>query len=419
MTQSEVKHVKKIDRCRICGSSRLEDFFDMGNLPLPNAFLTKEDVQKPEKRFPLVVCFCHDCTFVQLRYIVEPDQMFKHYLYIPSGSQIRIQNFNEIAFTAHRRFHLQSDSLVIDIGSNDGSLLSCFQTLGVQVLGVDPAENLKVAAELKGIPTLSEYFTQELAQDIVNTYKKAALVTTTNVFAHIEHLLDSMRAIYAILDEDGVFISQFPYLLDLLRDQLFDTIYHEHMSYYSLNPLLLLAERTGFKIFDIQHVPLDGGSIRVFWKKKESHKWKIEQETIDQFRAIEEREKLYTIDTYKDFGARVQRTKEELLQLLGELKQDGKRIVGYGAPAKGTILLNYFHIDKRLLDYVVDSTVYKQGLYFPGVHLEIFPESKIYEDRPEYLLILAWNFATEIIEKNKRYQAIGKFILPSPEIATV
>jgi SAM-dependent methyltransferase len=345
--------------------------------------------------------------------------MFKHYLYIPSGAQTRLNDFEDITQSAYQRFQLHSDSLVIDIGSNDGSLLSCFKAHGVKVLGVDPAQNLKEVAESKGVPTETAFFTREVAQRLVQKYQKAAIVTTTNVFAHVENIIEFMLAIHDVLDTDGIYISQFPYLADLLCYGQFDTIYHEHMSYYSLKPLQYLAQLTGFEIIDVQPNDLDGGAIRVFWKKKESQRWQKNEENIAGFLEREEQDGLYSFDTYEDFSERISLLKVELLTLLKQLKKEDKRIVGYGAPAKGTILLNYFGIDHTLLDYVVDSTRYKQGRFIPGVQLEIFPEQKIYEDKPDYLLVLAWNFAKEIIEKNDSFKTIGQFILPSPAIEIV
>lgn len=415
-----IENVKRVRACRICRSLQLETFFDMGNLPLPNAFLREEDRRHANPKFPLAVCFCHDCSLVQLQDIVNPDIMFKNYLYISSGSATRLNDFHDIATTAYKRFHLHSDSLAVDIGNNDGSLLSCFKKLGIQVLGVDPAENLKAVAEQRGIPTLLGYFNPELAQHIISSHRAASVVTATNVFAHIENVHELMTAIHTVLEPDGVFISQFPYVLDLLQGRQFDTIYHEHLSYYSLKPLLRLAQLTGFSIFDIEHNNLDGGAIRVFWKKKESAKWPIQQEQLAHFIAQEEQAGLYSIGAYQDFNNSINAFKQELLNILRGLKCTKKRVVGYGAPAKGTILLNYFGIGPELLDCVVDSTPYKQGLFVPGVHLEIFPETKIREDPPDYLLILAWNFAKEIIEKNRWYKANGgNFIVPDKVVSIV
>ncbi len=415
-----IENVKPMQTCRICRSSRLEIFFDMGKLPLPNAFLARDDLEQADQKFPLAVCFCHDCALVQLHDIINPDVMFKNYLYVSSGSTSRLNDFHDIAAEAYRRFHLCSDSLVVDIGSNDGSLLSCFKELGVQVLGIDPAENLKAIAEQRGVSTLLEYFNPELAHHIVYSHRPASVVTATNVFAHIENVHELMAAIHTVLETDGVFISQFPYVLDLLQGRQFDTIYHEHMSYYSLKPLLRLAELTGFTIFDIEHNNLDGGAIRVFWKKKENTRWPIQEKQIAHFIAQEEKAGLYHISAYQDFNNNINAFKQELLDTLRSIKHAGKRIVGYGAPAKGTILLNYFGIGRDLLDYVVDSTTRKQGLFVPGVHLEIFPEAKIREDQPDYLLVLAWNFAKEIIEKNHWYtEKGGKFIVPDKVVSIV
>jgi SAM-dependent methyltransferase len=400
--------------CRICGSDKLFEFLNLGNIPIPNGFLQKEELKKKESKFPLVVVLCNNCFLVQLKYIVNPEIMFGNYLYIPSSSQTRLNHFKDLAEKTKQLLHLKEDSLVIDIGSNDGSLLNCFKNLAIKVLGVDPAENLVKVAQLNGINTIHGYFNTETAKQIKKTYKKASAIFATNVFAHVGDLHEFMTGINILLDNNGIFIAQFPYLLDLIEQNQFDTIYHEHLSYFSVYPLLQLTKGTGLEIIDIERNDLDGGSIRVFWKKTKNSKFKKNENSIEEILKLENEHGLYDIRTFRNFAKRINELKIITKKELVRLKKGNKKIVGYGAAAKGNILLNCFHIGPRTLDYIVDSTPFKQGLYIPGMHIPIYDEEKIYETKPDYILILAWNFKEEIMKKNTKYSSYGKYIVCIP-----
>lgn len=407
-------------RCRICGSIQLIKFLDFDRLPLPNGFVSKQDLGKKESIYPLQVVFCNNCALVQLKHIVNSSIMFKNYLYIPSSSNTRIEHFRELAEISKERFHLSSNDLVVDIGSNDGSLLNCFKNLDVGILGVDPAENLVEVARLNGIPTLRAFFSPYIAKKITQKYKKASLALATNVLAHISNLKRFMEAIDILLDRDGIFICQFPYLLDLVQKNQFDTIYHEHLSYFSLKPLLILTQDTNLEIFDVERNELDGGSIRVLWKKRQNIEEKVKTRKINNILREEKEYGLYDVTIFDQFSKNIKSLKSETRNTLFELKKKGKTIVGYGAAAKGNIFLNYFGIDNKILDYIVDSTPYKQGLFTPGTKIPIYNESKIYDTRPDYILILAWNFKDEIMLKNKRYKDMGgKFILAIPNLQII
>ena len=410
-----------IKECRVCNGRSFYDFLNLGVIPLPNEFIHKEELQKKEAKFPLRVTYCTNCSLVQLKDIVDPEVMFKNYLYIPSASKTRLSHFKNIAEDTKKRFGLKTSSLVVDIGSNDGSLLNCYKNIiGVNVVGIDPAENLVKVAELNGIPTILGYIDKKTASKVIKIYGKADLVLATNVIAHISDLHSMMRSVSLLLKEDGVFIMQFPYLLDLIAKNQFDTIYHEHLSYFCLRPLMLLAEKTDMEIFDIERNDLDGGSIRVFWKQKVSRLNKIEEIKLLNFLQQEELAGLYNQKTYEDFYKRILVLKKDLVRYLKKLKNKKKHIVGYGAAAKGNILLNYFGIGTETLDYLVDSTPYKQGLYSPGTHIPIYEENRIYDTSPDYLLLLAWNFKDEIIAKNKAFKRLGgHFIIPNPKIEII
>lgn len=410
----------KLKKCRICGSKDLLDVIDLGTQPIPNGFLKKENLSKKEDKYPLIVCFCINCSLMQLKYIVNPKIMFKNYLYIPSASKTRVEYFKEMADEVIDTGKLKSNSLVVDVGSNDGSLLICFKNLGMKTLGIDPAENLVKIAALSGIDTFRGYFDSTIAKKVVSKYGKVKAITATNVIAHIPNLHEVIKGGDILLDDEGIFVMHFPYSYDLLEKNLFDTIYHEHLSYFSVKSLLYLAKESNLEIFDIHKSDLDGGSLRVFWKKKKNKKLKIKKNTVNEFISKENKYGLHDISAYNRFAKRVEGLRIDTVKKLRLLKKEKNQIVGYGAAAKANVLLNYFDIDNTTIDYIVDSTPYKQGLYAPGSHIPIYSEDKIYETNPDYILIFAWNFKKEIIDKNIKYKKNGgKFILLEPKFNIV
>lgn len=410
--------LRKIKRCRICGSKGLTQFLDLGEMPLPNAFLKSKLEKKTEKKFPLKAGFCPKCTLAQLLHIVDPELMFKNYVYIPSASKTRLDNFREIAQELIRKNPRTHDSLAVDIGSNDGSLLVEFKKIGVRTLGVDPAENLGRVAQLKGIETLVGYFSPATATKIIKKYGKANYITATNVVAHIEDLHGLFSGIKKLLSKNGLFLCEFPYLVDLLDKKYFDTIYHEHLSYFSLSAIKYLLDKKGLVIADIRRTPIDGGALRITIADKKSRY--IEAAAVGELLQLEERYRLRQPETYLKFGEEVRQLCSQLKTKLADIKSKRKSIVGYGASARGNILLNYLGIDGEILDFVVDSTPYKQGLLTPGTHIPIVPEEAIENTQPDYSLILAWNFAREIMEKQTKYlEAGGKFIIPVPEVKII
>lgn len=388
-------------------------------MPLPNGFLKTDALSIPEPEYPLSVGICQQCSLMQLVDVVNPDIMFHNYVYIPSASQTRIENFKGIV-TELTNFNPQrKNSLAVDIGSNDGSLLLEFKNIGVNVLGVDPAENLSKIAELKGIPTLNTYFSAVVAKKMVKTYGHAHYSTATNVVAHVNDLHDFFNGIKTLLSKDGIFLCEFPYVVDLLNKNLFDTIYQEHLSYFAVRPLVQLIHQRNLKIVHIRRTPIDGGALRIMIARDDSS-YKEAATSLDELLHLEQKLNLSNPQTYKTFGQKVKSLKKEIKKTLQTLKKKGKTIAGYGAAARGNILMNYCHIGKREIDFIVDSTPYKQGLYTPGTHIKIFPEEKLVERRPDYVLILAWNFAEEIMQKQKEYQKLGgKFIIPVPHVTIV
>jgi len=403
--------------CRICRSRRLHRFVSLGPMPLANAFLGEEQLSAVEPMFPLDVYLCSDCSLVQSIDVVDPSLMFKNYVYFSSTSDSFVTHFRSFAQDVFERFELSSRSLVVDIGSNDGILLRPFHQLGLRILGIDPAENVARQATENGIETLPIFFNLETAQMVQATKGKADVITANNVFAHVNNLDDFVRGVKILLQDHGVFIFEVPYLADLLQKNLFDTIYHEHLSYFSVKPLVVQFQKHEMRIFDIQRVASHGGSLRVFVKNQTAPY--PEAESIETLLQMEKDLNLYDLQTWRAFAERIQENKRKLRALISELKSQGKKIAGYGAPAKGNTLLNYFEIGRGDLDYIGDDSKFKQGLFTPGTHIPVVSPLFLEKDKPDCILILAWNFAGPIMKKLSAFhESGGKFIIPvpSPEI---
>ena len=406
---------KKKSDCRVCKKNNLQKVLSLGSMPPANAFLTKEGLSKPEPSFPLELDFCNDCGFVQLSDVVSPELLFKDYVYVSSTSPAFVEHFRSLAETVANRFSFPSNSLIVDIGSNDGILLRPFKKLGWKILGVDPAVKIAEMATKNGIETIAEFFDPEIAKKIAKERGRASIITATSVFPHIDDLDNIIAGIKELLADDGMFIIEAYYLADLLEKNLFDTIYHEHLSYFTVTTLNKLFDRLGMKIFDVEKTDTHGGSLRGFVQKINGNR-PIQEKNISAFVS---REKQMAIDkalTFINFSQNIENIKKDLTKLLEELKSQGKRIAGYGAPAKGNTLLNYFKIGPELLDYAVDDSSWKQGLYTPGMHVSVVSSEELYKKTPDYILILAWNFAGPIMKKLPWFsEKGGKFIIPVPE----
>ncbi len=398
--------------CRSCGGTRLEIFLSLGRLPLSDDFLSPERLDREEPRYPLDVAFCRDCTLVQILETVPPEELFgEDYPYFSSFTD---------ALLAHSRANVEArieerglgpESLVIELASNDGYLLQYYRRRGIPVLGIDPAPGPVRAAREKGIETLQAFFGRELASELAASGRRADVVHANNVLAHVADTNGFVAGMATILKPEGVAVIEAPYVRDLIDHGEFDTIYHEHLCYFSVTALTALFARHGLHLNRVERLPIHGGSLRLFVEHRDA------PEASVTGLLVEERELGITgFDYYARFGERVARIRERLTGLLRGLKAEGARIVGYGAAAKGTILLNYCGIGSDILDYVVDRNVHKQGRYVPGVRLKIEPPSRILETRPDYLLILPWNFKDEIIAQQAAFrEGGGRFILPIPE----
>lgn len=377
----------------------MKQIVTLGKSPLANAFIQKERLKEKEPKFPLRLYFCDECKLVQLGDIIEPDMMFKHYVYVTGTTKTFHEHFTKYAEDVTKDYKLTKDSLVVDIGSNDGLLLSKFKT---KIIGVEPAENIAPIAIKNGVETINSYWNEFVANKIISEKGHADVVTANNVFAHIADINEVMHNIRTVLKDDGVFISESAYLPDMIRDMTFDMIYHEHICYYSLTSLVYFFKLHNMVVVDVKHVDSHGGSIRVFVKKKGVHSVAVKKML----------EKEYDIGVddfgfYKTFGDKIKNVKQALIK---ELK--GKNVIGYGAPAKGNTLLNYCRFDTKNIRYIIDDNPLKEKLYTPGSHIRVVNSKILDMDKPEYILILAWNFKDEIISKTKHHGI--KYIIPLP-----
>lgn len=400
--------------CRLCKSKKLEEFLDLGFSPTEDSFLSKEDLSDPEVWFPLRVSTCLDCGFAQLSYVAPLEAKFgAKYIYDTGATPTGVKHYNQFAKDVADTLKIEKKDLVIDIGSNTGVLLQAFKdACGCKVLGVDPAPIVAKIANEKGIKTYVLPFGKESAEKIVKKEGKAKLITGTNVFAHIDDLHDVMNGVKKLLAKDGVFIFESPHFLNLIKKMEYDTIYAGHCSYISIKPLVKFFAKFEMEIFDIVETDIHGGSIRVFIGKKGSHKVsKIVKEIVVR----EVSAQIQEIEFLKEWAKKIYKNSKDLSELLWSLKLKGKRIVGIGAPAKGTTLLVFSQIGTGVLDYLTDANPLKLGKFSPGLHIPIKSDEEFMKDKVDYALILPWNFSKPIMEKLAEFKRKGgKFIIPVP-----
>jgi SAM-dependent methyltransferase len=403
--------------CRFCQAMLTQSFADLGMSPLSNAYLTAEQIRKMEPFYPLHAYVCEACFLVQLEEFESPENIFSDYAYFSSYSDSWLRHAQDYASLVTNRFKLSPSSLVVEIASNDGYLLQYFKGGGIPVLGIEPAENVAEVARKRGIPTQVNFFGTKLAAHLNASGKQADLLIGNNVFAHVPDLNDFVAGMKAVLKPDGNITLEFPHLLKLMRNNQFDTIYHEHFSYFSFITAEKVLEQHGLRVFDVEELPTHGGSLRLF----ACHAANDEREVTknpERLRQEELASGLKMVATYTSFAEQVRETKRALLAFLIEEKRKGKSIVGYGAPAKGNTLLNYCGIGTDFLDYTVDRNPHKQGRFLPGTHIPILGPERIEQTRPDYLLILPWNLKEEIMgQMGTIRQWGGKFIVPIPRVA--
>ena len=415
MTLAQNDH--KITPCILCKHDTVDQFLDLGDTALANQFLRESELGGQEPKYPLRVGFCRCCGHMQLMQSVPPHAMFDNYLYISSASDTLKAHLWDLSDEMVQRHQLGPNDLVIDIGCNDGTLLQGFKRHGVRTLGVDPAQNLAELTASTGIERYTALFTAATAHDIVSRWGQASLITATNTFPHIQDLTDFIAGIKTALQPGGAFVIEAHYLLDLIEQVAFDTIYHEHISYWALGPMKRLFEAQGMAVIDAERLALHHGQLRVHVQRRG------EGEVRPGVARVLEEERAAGLDrfeTYVQFAQKALRIKKDLHHTLNELTAKGQRVAGYGAPAKGNTLLGFLEIGPELLPYIVDRSPLKQGLYTPGTHIPVVAPDHLASQQPDYLLLLAWNFVDEILEQQAEYRRRGgKFILPVPEVRVV
>jgi SAM-dependent methyltransferase len=386
--------------------------------PPANAFITAADLGKNEERFPLDVFFCKDCAHVQLLDVVDPSILFKNYVYVSGTSPVFVKHFKNYAADMIRKFKLGKDAFVVEIGSNDGTLLRFFKEAGLKVLGIDPATAIATEATKKGIETIPAFFTSQLAETIKAQHGQADLIVANNVFAHADDLHDIVKGIRTLLKPRGAFVFEVSYLVDVYEKTLFDTIYHEHLCYHTVKPLRAFFKANGMELIAAQSVDTHGGSLRAM-AQLAGGPHPVEP-SVAEFIKREETLGLDKAATLKGFSAKINKLRDDLNALLKKLKAEGKRIAAFGAPAKATTLMLHFGIGPEFVDFIVDDSPLKQGLYSPAFHIPVVPSSEIDKRNPDYLVILAWNFADSIIAKQAEFRRKGGlFIIPVPTVRTV
>lgn len=397
--------------CRICNSSEIQPVLSLGTTPLADGLRKKEQLTHAEPMFPLNVAFCPRCSLVQLLETVPPEVLFcQDYPYYSSFSPALLQHSRANAFDLIESRHLNAASLVIELASNDGYLLKNFVERGIPVLGIDPADGPAREAEKARVPTMCKFFGESLARELAAKGKSADVIIGNNVLAHVADLHGFVEGIRILLKEDGVAVIEMPYVKELVDHCEFDTIYHEHLCYFSVTALDHLFRMHSMFLNNVQRLSIHGGSLRIYVEKKENVSF-----AVDDLLKLEAAEKVNRIDFYLDFAKRVEGIRKELRQLLQDLKQQGAHIAAYGAAAKGSTMINYSGIGTEFVDFVVDRNTHKQGLYMPGKHIPVLAPEALLEQMPGYVLLLAWNFADEILQQQKEYQKRGgRFIIPVP-----
>ena len=401
--------------CRLCGGADLTLILELTPTPPANAFVPAEALGKPQAVFPLDVAFCEGCGHVQLLDVVDPAVLFEDYVYVSGTSPVFVEHFRRYADALIELGRPVAGSLVVDIGSNDGTLLRAFKDKGFRVRGVDPARAIAERATADGIPTRAAFFGSALAREMIGEFGPAAIVTANNVYAHIDDLGGVTDGVCALLAPDGLFSFEVSYLGDVFTDTLFDTIYHEHLSYHSVRPLIPFLAAHGLELIEAVRVPTHGGSLRGIAQRSGGPR--RAGDSVARILAYERDLGLDRAATFHAFAARIEERKRDLAGLLAARKAQGRRIVGYGAPAKATTLMYHFGLGRDALDYIVDDSPLKQGLYSPGLHVPVRPARALEEDRPDDIVILAWNFADPIMKKLQSHHQAGiRFIVPLPEV---
>ncbi len=397
-------------QCRDCKSTALVRFLDLGSQPLANSFVSAEDLDKPEPVYPLEVYVCRNCNLAQLIHVVDKNELFKHYVYFSAGMPRISPHWQNYAKEVMAEYLETPNDFVFEIASNDGILLKFFKDKGFRILGIDPAQNIVPVAESLGVPTLTAFFEEKIAKEVLQKHGPAKAILANNVVAHIDDHHDLCRGVKTLLHTQGVFVIEAPYLADMFENLTYDTIYHEHLSYLAVRPLQTLFQKFGLEIFDVKLIPVQGQSLRLFVGHKGAHAM---NPSVSEFVQKELEYKMDDVQSYFDLAKRIAVSKEKLVELVRNLKKQGKKIAAYGAPAKGNTLLNYCKIGPDSIDYAVDDLTSKQGLYTPGMRIQVVTREYASKHLPDYYLLLAWNYAQTVLDREQTFRDQGgKFIIP-------
>ena len=400
--------------CRFCSTPLTETFCDLGTSPLSNSYIAADELQAEEQFYPLHAYVCGECFLVQLDEFESPQNIFSDYAYYSSYSDSWLEHSRNYTQLMQSRLGLDASSLVVELASNDGYLLQYFVDAGIPVLGVEPAANVAAAAIDKGIPTIVKFFSTDTARDLANAGQKADLLLGNNVLAHVPDINDFVAGMAIALQPDGIITMEFPHLLQLIENNQFDTIYHEHFSYFSLLSAERIFAKHGLQIFDVEELPTHGGSLRIYARLASKEPV---SDNIFALRKNEADAGLSRLETYAAFGQKAEEIKRSLLEFLATAKHDGKRVAAYGAPAKGNTLLNYCGIGRDFIDFTVDRNPAKQNRFLPGTHLPVYAPEKLTDAKPDYVLILPWNIKDEIMDKMHHIRDWGgRFVVPIPKV---
>ena len=401
--------------CRMCDGTDLVKGLSLTPTPPGNDFLSEFELGRDEPVYPLDLYFCEDCHHIQLGHVVDPKILYqKNYTYVSATSAHFVNHLESYAEDMIKRFELQSGDLVSDIGSNDGTCLRFFEEKGMDVLGVDPAIDIARKATKSGIKTVAEFFGYDLAVGLRKEFGTAKFITSHNACAHIDNLFDVVKGVEHWLDKDGIFVLEVGYFVDVYDNNWFDTIYHEHVDYHTVAPFEKLFARVGMEVISVERVSPQGGSIRVMVQKIGGDREK--DDSVENLITLEHNLGLNRVDSLSQFNKRINNVRDSLKNLMDSLKEEGKTIAGFGAPTKATTLMGHFGLDEKMLDFIVDDNPLKQGLFAPTNHIPVLSTQELYKRKPDYLLILAWNFSEPIMKMHHKYEdEIGKFILPMPE----
>lgn len=406
--------VRKRNDCRLCGSLKLELALPMRPSPIGDAYVTPQELSIVQESYPLSLYLCHDCGHLQLPHVINPEILFGNYIYRTSTSPGLVEHFKKYACAVIEKIGCKRESLVLEIGSNDGSLLQAFKKEGMKVIGVDPAREIALQATREGIETIPAFFTLDIARQIKKQYGLTSLIAANNVFAHADNMNEIAEGIHYLLDADGVFVFEVSYLLDMIEKNVFDTIYHEHLCHHRIEPLEIFFNKHGMNIFDVERIATKGGSIRVFVKQLDSKR--AVSPYVKELIELERKVGLDQVAVYQKFSHHLEEIKIRLHAVLDDLRAHGKSIAGYGASTPMTTTMYQFELCPYL-DFIADDNAIKQGRFSPGDHIPVLPSAKIYEKKPDCIVILAWQYADLIMQKHHAFlDGGGCFVTPLPEV---